>query len=96
MPPAAPACQKAKNSTSKASLNEHGKALAKVALTLRKNDTQAYEQLGENGSSWRLVTDMVYGLTQDQAFSRCAATEAGHAQQLRARLAPAAALVNRL
>lgn len=25
---------------------------------LRKNDTQAYEQLGENGSLWRPITDM--------------------------------------
>ena len=46
---------------------EHDKALAKVMLTLLKDDTQVYKQFVENESFQRFVTDMVYGLTSTQS-----------------------------
>jgi|GEM_PF-864673 len=41
-------------------------ALAKVMLTLLKDDTQVYKQFVENESFRRFVTDMVYTLTSEQ------------------------------
>ena len=41
------------------------KALAKVKLTLLKDDTQVYKQFVENESFRGFVTDMVYSLTRE-------------------------------
>lgn len=59
-----PAYQNAKKNTPNAARIEHDKALAKVMLTLLKDDTQVYKQFVENESFHRFVTDMVYSLTQ--------------------------------
>ena len=61
-----PAYQNAKKNTPNAARIEHDKALAKVMLTLLKDDTQVYKQFVENESFQRFVTDMVYGLTSNQ------------------------------
>jgi len=53
----------AKQNTPNAARIEHDKALAKVMLTLLKDDTQVYKQFVENESFRRFVTDMVYALT---------------------------------
>jgi type I restriction enzyme R subunit len=58
-----PAYRNAKENTPNAARIEHDKALAKVMLTLLKDDTQVYKQFVENESFHRFVTDMVYGLT---------------------------------
>jgi type I restriction enzyme R subunit len=42
---------------------EHDKALAKVMLTLLKDDTQVYKQFVENEAFRRAVSDFVYSLT---------------------------------
>jgi type I restriction enzyme R subunit len=42
---------------------EHEKALAKVMLTLLKDDTQVYKQFVENDAFRRAVSDFVYSLT---------------------------------
>ena len=60
-----PAYQNAKKNTPNAARIEHDKALAKVMLTLLKDDTQVYKQFVENESFRRFVTDMVYSLTQE-------------------------------
>jgi type I restriction enzyme, R subunit len=57
------AYQNAKKNTPNAARIEHDKALAKVMLTLLKDDTQVYKQFVENESFKRFVTDMVYSLT---------------------------------
>jgi type I restriction enzyme R subunit len=44
---------------------EHDKALAKVTLTLLKDDTHVYKQIVENESFRRFVTDMVFTITSD-------------------------------
>ncbi len=44
---------------------EHDKALARVMLTLLKDDTEAYKQFVENESFKRFVSDMVYTMTLD-------------------------------
>jgi type I restriction enzyme R subunit len=54
----------AKQNTPNAARIEHDKALAKVMLTLLKDDTQVYKQFVENESFHRFVTDMVFNLTQ--------------------------------
>jgi len=59
------AYQNAKKNTPNAARIEHDKALAKVMLTLLKDDTQVYKQFVENESFKRFVTDMVYALTND-------------------------------
>jgi type I restriction enzyme R subunit len=59
-----PAYQNAKKNTPNAARIEHDKALAKVMLTLLKDDTQVYKQFVENESFHRFVTDMVFDLTQ--------------------------------
>ena len=60
-----PAYQNAKKNTPNAARIEHDKALAKVMLTLLKDDTQVYKQFVENESFKRFVTDMVYALTNE-------------------------------
>lgn len=60
-----PAYQNAKKNTPNAARIEHDKALAKVMLTLLKDDTQVYKQFVENESFQRFVTDMVYTLTNE-------------------------------
>ncbi len=57
----------AKQNTPNAARIEHDKALAKVMLTLLKDDTQVYKQFVENESFRRFVTDMVFTLTTDLA-----------------------------
>ena len=51
-----PAYQNAKKNTPNAARIEHDKALAKVMLTLLKDDTQVYKQFVENESFQRFVT----------------------------------------
>jgi len=58
-----PAYQNAKKNTPNTARIEHDKALAKIMLTLLKDDTQVYKQFVENESFQRFVTDMVYTLT---------------------------------
>ena len=58
-----PAYQNAKKNTPNTARIEHDKALAKVMLTLLKDDTQVYKQFVENESFRRSVTDMVFELT---------------------------------
>jgi len=55
----------AKQNTPNAARIEHDKALAKVMLTLLKDDTQVYKQFVENDSFRRFVTDMVFTMTND-------------------------------
>ena len=57
------AYRNAKKNTPNAARIEHDKALAKVMLTLLKDDTQVYKQFVENESFHRFVTDMVFTLT---------------------------------
>ncbi len=59
------AYQNAKKNTPNAARIEHDEALAKVMLTLLKDDTQVYKQFVENESFRRFVTDMVFALTSD-------------------------------
>ncbi len=58
-----PAYQNAQKNTPNAARIEHDKALAKVMLTLLKDDTQVYKQFVENESFRRFVTDMVFTMT---------------------------------
>ncbi len=60
-----PAYQNARKNTPNAARIEHDKALAKVMLTLLKDDTQVYKQFVENESFRRFVTDMVFTLTSE-------------------------------
>jgi len=60
------AYQNAKKNTPNAARLEHDKALAKVMLTLLKDDTEVYKQFVENDSFQRFVTDMVFGMTNAQ------------------------------
>jgi type I restriction enzyme R subunit len=64
-----PAYQNAKRNTPNAARIEHDKALAKVMLTLLKDDTQVYKQFVENESFQRFVTDMVFTLTSGDSPS---------------------------
>ena len=59
------AYQNARKNTPNSARIEHDKALAKVMLTLLKDDTQVYKQFVENESFKRFVTDMVYALTNE-------------------------------
>ncbi len=59
------AYRNAKKNTPNAARIEHDKALAKVMLTLLKDDTQVYKQFVENESFRRFVTDMVFTLTSE-------------------------------
>jgi type I restriction enzyme, R subunit len=57
------AYQNAKQNTPGAARLEHDKALARVMLTLLKDDTEVYKQFVQNESFRRFVTDMVYEMT---------------------------------
>ena len=59
------AYQNARKNTPNSARIEHDKALAKVMLTLLKDDTQVYKQFVENESFHRFVTDMVFTITND-------------------------------
>ncbi|MFA7345037.1 MAG: hypothetical protein WC003_12100 [Terrimicrobiaceae bacterium] len=59
------AYQNARRNTPNSARIEHDKALAKVMLTLLKDDTQVYKQFVENESFKRFVTDMVYTITNE-------------------------------
>ncbi|MCA8951142.1 MAG: type I restriction endonuclease subunit R [Planctomycetes bacterium] len=58
-----PAYQNAKKNTPAAARIEHDKALAKVMLTLLKDDTEVYKQFVENEAFRRQVTDLVFAMT---------------------------------
>jgi len=58
-----PAYQNARKNTPAAARIEHDKALAKVMLTLLKDDTEVYKQFVENEAFRRQVTDLVFRLT---------------------------------
>ena len=60
-----PAYQNARKNTPNSARIEHDRALAKVMLTLLKDDTQIYKQFVENESFHRFVTDMVYAITSE-------------------------------
>jgi type I restriction enzyme R subunit len=55
----------AKQNTPNTARIEHDKALARVMLSLLKDDTEVYKQFVQNESFKRFVTDMVYSLTND-------------------------------
>ncbi len=57
------AYQNAKQNTPNTARIEHDKALARVMLTLLKDDTEVYKQFVQNESFKRFVTDMVFTLT---------------------------------
>jgi len=57
------AYQNAKENTPNTARIEHDKALARVMLSLLKDDTEIYKQFVQNESFKRFVTDMVYSLT---------------------------------
>jgi type I restriction enzyme R subunit len=57
------AFRNARENTPGAARSEHDKALAKVMLTLLKDDTQVYKQFVENDAFRRAVGDFVYSLT---------------------------------
>ena len=57
------AYQNAKHNTPNTARLEHDKALARVMLTLLKDDTEAYKQFVENESFKRFVSDMVFNMT---------------------------------
>jgi type I restriction enzyme R subunit len=59
------AYQNAKQNTPNTARIEHDKALARVMLTLLKDDTEVYKQFVQNESFKRFVTDMVYTLTRE-------------------------------
>jgi type I restriction enzyme R subunit len=59
------AYQNAKLNTPNTARLEHDKALARVMLTLLKDDTEAYKQFVENDSFKRFVSDMVFNMTLD-------------------------------
>jgi type I restriction enzyme R subunit len=64
-----PAYQNARQNTPQTARIEHDKALAKVMLEVLKDDTEVYKQFVQNPSFKRFVTDMVFGLTQEQSTS---------------------------
>jgi len=59
------AYQNARLNTPDTARLEHDKALARVMLTLLKDDTEAYKQFVENESFKRFVTDMVFNMTMN-------------------------------
>ena len=59
------AYQNARKNTPNSARIEHDKALAKVMLSLLKDDTEVYKQFVENESFRRFVTDMVFALTNE-------------------------------
>jgi len=60
------AYQNAKENTPNTARIEHDKALARVMLSLLKDDTEIYKQFVQNESFKRFVTDMVFSLTNDK------------------------------
>jgi type I restriction enzyme R subunit len=58
-----PAYQNAKQNTPNTARIEHDKALARVMLSLLKDDTEVYKQFVENISFERYVKDMVFAIT---------------------------------
>jgi type I restriction enzyme R subunit len=60
-----PAYLNARKNTPNSARIEHDRALAKVMLTLLKDDTQVYKQFVENESFHRFVTDMVFTITRE-------------------------------
>jgi type I restriction enzyme, R subunit len=59
------AYRNAKKNTPNSARIEHDKALAKVMLTLLKDDTQVYKQFVENEAFRRFVTDFVFSITNE-------------------------------
>ncbi len=59
----------AKENTPHTARMAHDQALGKVMQSLLKDDTQVYKRFVENESFRRFVTDMVFGLTQEQPLS---------------------------
>jgi type I restriction enzyme R subunit len=57
------AFRNARENTPGAARIEHDKALAKVMLTLLKDDTQVYKQFVENDAFRRAISDFVFSLT---------------------------------
>jgi type I restriction enzyme R subunit len=57
------AFRNARENTPQAARIEHDKVLARVMLTLLKDDTQVYKQFVENEAFRRAVSDFVYSLT---------------------------------
>lgn len=57
------AYQNAKQNTPNTARIEHDKALARVMLSLLKDDTEIYRPFSDNESFRRFVTDMVFALT---------------------------------
>jgi type I restriction enzyme, R subunit len=57
------AFRNARENTPGAARIEHDKALAKIMLTLLKDDTQVYKQFVENEAFRRAISDFVYSLT---------------------------------
>jgi type I restriction enzyme R subunit len=57
------AFRNARENTPGAARIEHDKALAKVMLTLLKDDTQVYKQFVENEAFRRAISDFVYSIT---------------------------------
>jgi type I restriction enzyme R subunit len=55
----------AKQNTPNTARLEHDKALARVMLTLLKDDTEAYKQFVENESFKRFLSDMVFTMTNE-------------------------------
>ena len=64
------AYQNAKQNTPNTARLEHDKALARVMLSLLKDDTEAYKQFVENESFKRFVSDMVFHMTSDTPATR--------------------------
>lgn len=62
-----PAFQNALLNTPAAARIEHDKALARVMLTLLKDDTQDYKQFVENEAFHRAVSDLVFSLSSTEA-----------------------------
>lgn len=63
------AYQNAKLNTPNTARLEHDKALARVMLSLLKDDTEAYKQFVENESFKRFISDMVFNMTIDTPTS---------------------------
>jgi type I restriction enzyme R subunit len=61
-----PAYQNAEKNTPNTARIDHDKALAKMMLTLLKDDTQVYKQFVENEGFRRQVADLVFALTNDE------------------------------
>jgi len=67
--------QNARQNTPNTARIEHDKALARVMLSLLKDDTEIYKQFVQNESFKRFVTDMVFDLTSASAAAPAPAGE---------------------